>query len=307
MRLMVPASTLDDAKKLIEAGADDFYVGAPSRIFNQYSFNGRSVNAKNGKHVLPGLEEIHKMCSHIHLSGGKVYFLANIPIVNGNSDEFREEFLKYVGDGIAVGIDYIILGNLSTLIWVKEKYPDAKMVASSYLETQNVLTLKMLEEIGVAQIVLSYQCSLNEIKDLCSISHAQIEVFGHGGCSFYVGTCNMFHEMGETIKIGYPCRALYDVKYQNHEYSRFRALDCFKMCSLCKLKELESYGVHSLKIVGRDLDAEYILNIVKVYSKVIRQYKEDGDIDLSTIDIPKWWTRTWCTPGNLCRYGGMEF
>lgn len=307
MRLMVPASTLDDAKKLIEAGADDIYLGAASKMFHQYSFNGRSVTSKNGKRVLPDFEEIHEICSYLHMHNGNVYFLANIPIVNGNDDTFRKEFLKYVREGIAVGADYIILGNLSTLTWVREEFESMKTVASSYLEVQNELTLKMLEELGVSQIVLSYQCSLDEIRDLCRISHAQIEVFGHGGCSFYVGTCNLFHEMGESVRIGYPCRALYDVKYNNEECGRSRILDCFKMCSLCRLKELASYGVHSLKVVGRDLDAGYILDIVKVYSKVLHKYNNGENNDLNLLDVPKWWRKTWCSSGRLCRYGGSLF
>lgn len=307
MRLMVPASTLSDAKALIEAGAEDIYVGATSDAFNNYSFNGRSVVAKNGKRVLPDFYELEKMCSLVHKKGGKVYFLANNPMLNGDSCDLKEKFLNYVDEGVNAGADYVILGNINTLMWVTNKYPNIKTVASSYLEAQNEYTIKLLESFGVSQIVLSYQCNLNEIKELCNISHAQIEVFGHGGCSFYVGSCNMFHEMGESINIGYPCRATYDIKHEGINMQT-RILDCFKMCSLCKLKELEKCGVHSLKIVGRDLPSDYILSIVKVYSAAIEQLRGTGKLNMETLDIPKWWTRTWClSDSNLCRYGGQYF
>lgn len=304
MRLLVPASTLATAQELIRNGADDIYVGATSNLFNRYSFNGRATIAKNGKQVLPTVSELEEICSYIHSQDGCVYFLANTPIVNGGSERFYKEFLQYVDDGINAGADYIILGDISTIEWVSKKYPKVKIVASSYLEVQNQLTLKMLEDMGVAQAILSYQSTLEEIQELCTVSNIQIEVFGHGGCSFYVGTCNMFHEMGETVNIGYPCRALYEVKQEYKFFGEMRALDCFKMCSLCRLKELESFGVHSLKIVGRDLAANYILEIIKVYNSALQLSRSGKKITTAALDLPVWWKKSWCSSGTLCRYGG---
>jgi Collagenase and related proteases len=304
MRLMVPASTLEATQELIDNGADDIYVGSTSSFFNYYSFNGRASIAKNGKQVLPTMDEIKAICSYVHSRDGCVYFLANIPIINGGSKQFYNKFLQYVNDGINAGADYIILGDISTIKWVTKKYPKIKIVASSYLEVQNELTLKMLEDMGVTQAILSYQSTLEEIQELCAVSNIQIEVFGHGGCSFYVGTCNMFHEMGESVNIGYPCRALYEVKQEEISFGEMRVLDCFKMCSLCKLKELDSYGVHSLKIVGRDLAASYILEIVKVYSRTLQLCRAGESLNAAALDLPTWWKKSWCSPGNLCRYGG---
>lgn len=304
MRLLVPASTLKDVQELMLNGADDIYVGAMSALFNRYSFNGRASIAKTGKQVLLNISELEAICLYVHSQGGQVYFLANIPIVNGGSERFYKEFLQYVDDGINAGADYIILGDISTIEWVVKKYPKVKIAASSYLEVQNELTLKMLENMGVKQAILSYQNTLEEIQELCAASNIQIEVFGHGGCSFYVGTCNMFHEMGENVTIGYPCRALYEVKKGEESLGKMRALDCFKMCSLCKLKELESFNVHSLKIVGRDLTASYILEIVKVYNNALQLCRTDQRITTKTLDLPLWWKKSWCLSGNLCRYGG---
>lgn len=304
MRLMVPASTLMAAQDLIENGADDIYIGSISSFFNHYSFNGRASIAKSGKQVLPTMKELKAICSYVHSKDGFVYFLANIPIINGGSERFYNEFLQYVDDGINAGADYIILGDLSTIEWVIKKYPSVKTVASSYLEVQNEFTLKMLEDMGVSQVILSYQSTLEEIQELCAISNIQIEVFGHGGCSFYVGSCNMFHEMGESVNIGYPCRALYEVKQEEKSLGDMRALDCFTMCSLCKLQELESLGVHSLKIVGRDLADSYILEIVKVYSKALQLYRSGQRLNVAELDLPVWWKKSWCLSGNLCRYGG---
>lgn len=302
MRLLVPASSLIDAQELIKCGADDIYLGASSDIFNNYSFNGRSRISKQGKCVLPPFHEIKKICSYVHTRGGQVYFLANIPIVNENSNLFYEKFLEYIESGINAGVDYIILGNITAIKWIRKKYPDVKIVVSSYLEVQNEMSLKMFEEMGASQIVLSYQCDLDDIKALTQKSKIKIEVFGHGGCSFYVGSCNLFHEMGEISEIGYPCRALYKVLDEYESSREVRALDCFKMCSLCRLKQLDECGVHSLKIVGRDLPSNYILEIVKVYYQALQLVKSNQDISINM--LPKWWKKSWCQSGRLCRYGG---
>ncbi|MCL2050376.1 MAG: U32 family peptidase [Lachnospiraceae bacterium] len=307
MRLLVPASTFNDAKELVENGADDIYLGAPSSTFNQYSFNGRANIAKTGKKVLPSIDEIGLICSFVQSKKGKVYFLANIPIVNSSSTQFYDGFMQYVDKGIKAGVDYIVLGDIITIKWVKEKYPDIKISASSYLEAQNELTLKMLANMGVSQAILSYQSTLEEIRDLCASAKIKIEVFGHGGCSFYVGTCNMFHEMGESSQMGYPCRALYEVSHKNKLLGNMRALDCFKICSLCKLKELEIFGVHSLKIVGRDLAADYILEIVKAYKNALKICRTETPITIERLNLPAWWERAWCQTGNLCRYGGVYY
>lgn len=305
MRLMVPASTLSDAIDLINVGANDIYLGLESEWFNQYSFNGRAKISKNGKCILPSYKEFSQICNYVHKKGGYVYFLANTPMFNSGSKTFKMEFLDYVYQGITAGADYIILGDLYAIQLVKEKYPHIKVAASSYLEAQNIETVHMLKSMGVAQVVLSYQSELNEIKTICKEGNMDIEVFGHGGCSFYVGTCNMFHEMGEKVNIGYPCRAKYSVFLESQYFGETRILDGFKMCSLCKIKELISYNVHSLKIVGRDLPASYILEIVRVYSTVIHSCKKGEEIDLQQI-LPLWWKKTWCETGTLCRYGGQN-
>lgn len=161
MRLLVPASSLNDAKELLKNGADDIYVGSTSDLFNNYSFNGRACFSKEGKRILPDFDELKKICNYVHSYGGYVYFLANIPIVNENSQVFYDKFMTYIDHGIDAGADYVILGNITTIKWVKNKYPNIKIVVSSYLEVQNELTLKMFEEIGVSQIILSYQCWRN--------------------------------------------------------------------------------------------------------------------------------------------------
>lgn len=305
MRILAPASNLADVKELIRVGAEDIYMGASSDVFSNYSYNGRSVRAKSGKLVSPPLEEIKEICDYVHMHSGQVYFLANTPFLYDGQDDHNlicRGFINYIGKAYDYGIDSLVLGDIGAVRLVKETFPDLKIVASSYLEVQNELSLKLLEDMGVSQVILSYQSTLEEIKALSEISNMDIEVFGHGGCSFYVGSCNMFHEMGEEpINIGYPCRALYHVTDKEQDYGRFRILDSFKMCSLCSLKDLMDCGVKALKLVGRDLNAGYMLQLVQIYRQAIDRIRQGEEAESICPDLPLWWQKAWCEAG-LCKY-----
>lgn len=305
MRLLAPASSLTDAIKLLQNGADDIYIGASSGIYNNYSFNGRSIRSKNGKIVSPDISEIEKICDYVHKNGGHVYFLANTPFLYDGQDKnniLLHEFLKHVEAGYKAGADNIVLGDIGAVKLVREKFPDFKVVVSSYLEVQNEYSLQLFQDMGVSQVILSYQSTLDEIKILTEKTNIKIEVFGHGGCSFYVGTCNMFHEMGEQpVDVGYPCRAIYHVTLDDKDYGECRVLDSFKMCSLCSLKELMDCKVNSLKLVGRDLESDYMLQLVRTYKKALNYIRLGEKIDSILKELPVWWIKAWCESG-LCKY-----
>ena len=305
MRILAPASNLTDAVDLINNGADDIYVGASSPVFYNYSYNGRAIRSKNGKVVSPDIDEVQKICDHVHKNDGHVYFLANTPFLyDGQMKEnpFFSGFMKYIKNGYMAGADYVVLGDIGSIKLVREAIPDFKIAASSYLEVQNKLAMSFFEEMGVAQVILSYQSTLEDVKELSQHGKMDIEIFGHGGCSFFVGSCNMFHEMGEEpINMGYPCRAVYQIYYDNLVIDTCRVLDSFKMCSLCSLASLMQCNIKSIKIVGRDLEPGYILELVSVYKKAIKLVNAGKDLDKFKTELPVWWKKAWCETG-LCKY-----
>ena len=309
MRLMAPASSIESVKALIANGADDIYIGGISEAFVYQTFNGRSKINKKGELVSPGWNELKEIINIVHSAGGQIHLLANTPFLfgrkKGNMDLLLNEFLKYVEKGISSGIDMLVLGDVAAIVLVRKYFPDIKISASSYIETQNISTIKWLESMNVKRAILSYQCTLEDIQLINKDSNIDIEVFGHGGCSFYVGTCNLFHEMGEQVSIGYPCRAMYEVYGIDSKPIRGRVLDSFKMCSICKLEQLYQYKVKSLKIVGRDLDYRYISQIIQVYRRALDYVNRGCELPIEDI-IPIWWKKLWCDTGRFCRYGRRE-
>ncbi|MDF2841833.1 MAG: collagenase-like protease [Herbinix sp.] len=306
MKILAPASNLEDAKQLVDNGAEAIYAGAVSMVFKNYSYNGRSMLSKKGKLISPDFTELKRIYEYVHSKGGDAYFLANSPFLYDGQDKeskLASGFLDYIHQGRLAGCDYIVLGDIGAIKLIRDTFPDAAVVASSYLEIQNELSLKFFEDLGVKQVILSYQSTMDEINYMTSISTMDIEVFGHGGCSFYVGSCNLFHEMGEQpINVGYPCRAVYHIRYENRKIDNFRVLDNFKICSLCSLPNLLKCNVKTFKIVGRDLDSEYILQLVKIYKNAINEVQSGKRIEDIKEKLPVWWRKAWCEPGCLCKY-----
>ncbi len=315
MRLLAPVASLEGARKALDAGADDIYFGAASPYMGSYSFNGRGAHNHSGKNVLIHFEYIKDLVDFAHDRGARVTYLANIPLLNdgpeGNEKIIVEQFNEYILAGVEAGVDFIVVGDLGAIQLVKELKVSVPIVASSYLEAQNIKAIEFLEGLGVSKVILSYQVKLGEIIDIAKKTVMPLEVFGHGGCSFYVGSCNLFHEAGEgsntNFNVGYPCRGTYIISSEGMRIKRGRFLDSFKMCSICSLKELTMAGIDTLKVVGRDLDSDFIVNVIKVYRRAMDLAIENLDIRKHYREVvPLWWHKMWCSSGQRCRYIGGE-
>lgn len=314
MRLLAPAGRLSNAKIMLDAGADDLYLGAYAPSLQIYSFNGRSAYSKSGEKIQPDYDELKEIVQMAHERGANVAFLANIPFIN-DSYTIRENseknivrmFEEYIQRAVETGVDSIVVGDIGALVILKRLNLNIPIVASAYMEVLNSDAVEFLSEIGVEQIILSYQASLEDIKAITKKTPLKIEVFGHGGCSFYLGACSLFHSVGESgvqgIDVGYPCRGMYCISQDGKQIGRERFLDGFKMCSFCQLSDLIHAKVHMLKIVGRDLDIEFLSKVIEIYRMGIDMAKAGIDLKKQANEIlPLWWKKMYCDLGKRCRH-----
>ena len=146
------------------------------------------------------------------------------------------------------------------------------------MTTTNLETVKKLEKIGFKRIVLSRECSLSEIKNICKNTNAEIEVFAHGAlCICYSGQC-LFSSMvggrsGNRGMCAQPCRLPYsllsDKNEKSKEYNKGYLLSTRDLCTLDLLPELISAGITSLKIEGRMKSPTYVATVTRIYKKYI--------------------------------------
>lgn len=310
LSIKAPANSIKGAKMQIAAGASELYVGLEFDYFNEFTFSGRTKKSNfNNKSTVLKLDELKKIVEIAHKKNVLIEFVANVPSLSEiNSTDARENFLQYVKTAVEAGVDRVIVGDIGNIIYLRENGITIPITASTFLATLNTYQIKFLEKLGVKKIVLPHPIKLEEIKTIVNSTDLEIEIFGHFGCSFIESTCNLIHRTNEELDVGIPCRGCYKIQNSNEESS---ILDVNEDCTLCQLKEIIDTGVDSIKIIGRDVDPEFMANITAIYSLAIEYYSK-GCSKNEVLDIIKEefdfepWKKQFCDH-NRCKYLNTQY
>lgn len=314
MKLLAPVSNFASAKRQINAGANEIYIGADSPAFENFTFHARARYTNTQERLCPDFNELKDIISFAHENDVSVMFAANTPILANDpegTNDFESLFLNYVEEGLKAGADSIVVADLGAVLLIRGKGIKTHLTASTTIETTNIEQIKFFEELGFNRIVLSYPVNLEEVEELTSLSNLEIEVFGHFGCSFYDGYCNLKHPSpdgsGPFARIGLPCCSTYKVIKNGEEYKEGQFLNATQFCSVCSLTRLKAAGVHSIKIVGRDMDQEQNARITGVYAKILEYLNNSQDpmsVDVDELKkkfLPEPWIQSFCSNGS-CKY-----
>jgi len=316
MKLLSPVSSLASAKAQISAGANEIYVGLRTGVYNNYSFSGRGQGSDIYKSIVPDKKELREIVNLSHSRNVEVSLAANTPLFSDSfdkNDETTLNYINYVETGIDCGVDNIIVGDIGLIYQLHKMNLPVNIHASTFLDSMNIEQLYFLKDLGVTRAVLTYQISFEEIKKLCEAKVLEIEVFGYLSCSFFNGSCNLIHNMGEDnsvegIHLGTPCKALYKVWAENIEERVIPFFDAELGCALCSIKKLQEAGVDVIKIAGRDRNYDLIALVTSTFSKAIaltsdknnKEYEEE----LQNMTYA-WWKKIWCSK-NRCKYRDNE-
>lgn len=261
IELLSPVGDFECLKAAVQNGADAVYFG--SNIFSARAFASNFDN-----------EELEKAINYAKIRGVKTHLTLNTLIKN---NEFEQAF-NLAKKAYELGIDAIIVQDLGLATDLIKSFPNLDIHASTQMTTTNLETVKKLEKIGFKRIVLSRECSLSEIKNICKNTNAEIEVFAHGAlCICYSGQC-LFSSMvggrsGNRGMCAQPCRLPYsllsDKNGKSKEYNKGYLLSTRDLCTLDLLPELISAGITSLKIEGRMKSPTYVATVTRIYKKYI--------------------------------------
>ena len=271
VELLSPAGDFDCIKAAVQNGANAVYFGAS--LFSARAF---ATNFDDN--------ELEKAINYAKIRGVKTHLTLNTLIKN---EEF-EEALNVAKKAYELGIDAIIVQDLGLAQTLIQAFPDLEIHASTQMTTANLEQVKKLEKLGFKRVVLSRECSLSEIKNICQNSNIEIEVFVHGAlCICYSGQC-LFSSMvggrsGNRGKCAQPCRLPYSLisidentpNLDREIISNSKILDkgyllsTRDLCSLENLPELISAGVSSFKIEGRMKSPTYVSTVTRIYRKYI--------------------------------------
>lgn len=268
IELLAPAGGLKQYIAAVNNGADAVYIGGPY-------FNAR-MNATNFT-----LDEMKEAIDFGHLRNVKTYVTMNTLIFNSE----LKDALKYAYELYNMGVDALIIQDLGLGKLIHENLPDFELHLSTQGTVYNKEGVLAAKELGYKRVVLSRECSLDEIKSCISKDLPEIEVFIHGAlCICYSGQCQMSRVLGGRSgnrgECAQPCRLPY---YVNGKESFI--LSPKDLCALPVIDKLISMGVTSLKIEGRMKSPEYTATVVRIYRKYIDMYLSTHKLNIDPKDM----------------------
>ena len=251
IELLAPAKNLACGIAAINHGADAIYVGGPG-------FSARSAAANS-------VEDIGQLARYAHLFGAKVYVALNTLF----TDQELPVVLELCHQLYEVEVDALIIQDTGLLML---DLPPLELHASTQMNNRSVEQVRFWEDVGIRQVVLARELSLEQIRAIRSKTSVVLECFVHGAlCVSYSGQCYISEVMagrsanrGECAQF---CRHRYDLKNEKGEVlMQDRYLLSLRDLDLsAHLGALIDAGVRSFKIEGRLKDENYVKNVTAHY------------------------------------------
>lgn len=265
--LLAPAGSMESLKAAVLCGTDAVYLGGS--LFNA---RASAVNFND--------EELQQAVEFCHLHKVKVYVTINILI----SDKEFAELDSFVRNIDKIGVDGVIVQDIGVAMYIKKIAPDLRLHASTQMTVYDIEGAKYLKKLGFKRVVLARELSADKIKDIAQNSGIETEIFVHGAmCLCYSGQCLMSGiiggRSGNRGKCAQPCRLEYQV-----ENKKGFLMSLKDMCLIRHLKEIEKYGVTSLKIEGRMKGPEYVGTVVSIYRKYLNSNSAVTDADYKKLE-----------------------
>ena len=238
--ILAPAGGEVQLRAAVLCGADAVYLGLRG-------FNARAGAENFDENTLP------QTVGWCHSRGVKVYVTLNTLV------PARElpRWLPSLDAVAAAGVDGVLVQDLGLVRLMRQRYPTLPLLGSTQMSVHNLAGARLLEEMGLYQVVLARELTKEEIAAICAGTSLRCEVFVHGAlCMSVSGQCYLSSVLGERSgnrgRCAQPCRL--DFKSHGRSY----ALSLKDLTLTDRLQELEALGVASFKIEGRLKRPEYV-------------------------------------------------
>ncbi|HET8685709.1 MAG TPA: peptidase U32 family protein, partial [Methanosarcina sp.] len=263
--LLAPAGGMEAFVAAVENGADAVYLGARA-----FSARGYASNFSE--------KELEEAIDYAHLRGAKVYVTVNTLL----KEEEVEHALKLLSCLREMGTDAVIVQDLGLISLAGKYLPDLPLHASTQMTLHNSEGVEFAKKMGMERVVLSRECSLEEIKRIKEKTGTEIEVFIHGAlCISYSGQCLLSSLIGgRSGNRGFcaqPCRKKYRLYCEGKPIKTTGSylLSPKDLNTTSGLGALIEAGVESFKIEGRMKRPEYVAGVVRIYRRLIDRYLEN--------------------------------
>ena len=251
--LLAPAGSPEGVRAAVQSGAGAVYMGFGT-------FNARR-NAQGFSH-----EEMADAIAYCRARNVKSNITLNI-LVGDRELEDALEVAKFLYEA---GADALIVQDLGLARLIHAHAPDFALHASTQMTIHTLDGAKQARDIGFSRVVLSRECSREEVQLITEQAGVETEVFVHGAlCMCYSGQCYLSAVIGQRSGnrglCAQPCRLPYNGGYP---------LSLKDLMLAGHVAELADWGVSSLKIEGRMKRPEYAAIVTKVYADLLREHRK---------------------------------
>ena len=155
---------------------------------------------------------------------------------------------------------------------VRQYFPDMDIHASTQMTVTGVNGAQFLKENGAVRVVPAREISLEEVRNIKSVTGMEMECFVHGAlCYCYSGQCLLSSliggRSGNRGQCAQPCRLPYTV-----DGEKGYLLSLKDICTLDIIPDLIEAGIDSFKIEGRMKRPEYVAGVTSIYRKYVDLY-----------------------------------
>ena len=251
--LLAPAGSPEGVRAAVQSGAGAVYMGFGT-------FNARR-NAQGFSH-----EEMADAIAYCRARNVKSNITLNILVGDRELEDALED-AKFLYEA---GADALIVQDLGLARLIHAHAPDFALHASTQMTIHTLDGAKQARDIGFSRVVLSRECTREEVQLITEQAGVETEVFVHGAlCMCYSGQCYLSAVIGQRSGnrglCAQPCRLPYNGGYP---------LSLKDLMLAGHVAELADWGVSSLKIEGRMKRPEYAAIVTKVYADLLREHRK---------------------------------
>ncbi len=267
--VMAPAGDQTCLQAALDAGADAVYLG----------IRGLNMRARARNFEWNQLPGVVQAC---HARDVRVYLTLNTIVHQDQLDDLQRQLQV----AVEAGVDAVIAWDLAVV--EEASALGLPVFASTQMSISNSRSLLCAHRmLGIRRFVLARECSLEELVGIRrELTEAlgdeadaiELEVFAHGAmCVSVSGRCFISEfqsgasgSRGECLQ---PCRRLYEIRDvddgDRFVIGRDYVLSPKDVCTLPFIDQLLDAGVDSLKIEGRNRNAEYVDVVTRVYREAV--------------------------------------
>lgn len=311
---------------LLHHGADEIYFGLmmsdwESHFGHHLWMNRRSSSRAN----LSSWQDVEDIVALAHQNGVSVNMTLNAPFYTDDAISYLLGLGRRLVEKI--GIDSFIVSDINLLKRLAEEALPVRIHLSSLGSCFNARSADFYGSLGVRRIILPRQLCLSDIRRIVTEvrSDMEFEVFAlNDGCYFEEGLCRTSHSLGPfCLAQGQPtvhgqgspgispdflAARMRDLReylwYQNNCGSSFQAAGLPNgPCSLCWFGHFRDWGIHAVKIVGREASFVRKLGSIQLAKAVMDEVRAGaGREEIAKLSRSLRATPDLCEKGFMCYF-----